>query len=194
MLNHISFAMNSSVHADKHRTPFEMVTTRKPITVTNYVEKKYSEDDFEQLLNRHFRIVQQVKLDRQAAFNTHKKAFDKRANTKDYLPGDCIYISHKQKQGMHRKMQIIFDGPFIMVRNLKFDCIECEHMVTGKRIVVHKNRTKPASAPQQIWREAGKVDEHLPQPIASQDERSSTNGERLEYPFEADEGREGDGR
>ena len=47
MLNHISFAMNSSIHADKNRSPFEMMTTRKPITVSNYIEKRYSEDDFE---------------------------------------------------------------------------------------------------------------------------------------------------
>ena len=186
MLNHISFAMNSSIHADKHRSPFEMMTTRKPITVSNYFEKKYSEDDFEQLLNRHFRIVTQVKHDKKKAFETHKRAFDRRANAREYIPGDCIYISHRQKQGMHRKMQIIFDGPFIMTRNLSHDCIECEHMVTGKRMVVHKNRTKPATAPQQIWREAGKVDANLPQPITEKEPGASN--ENFSYPFEEPSG------
>ena len=80
-------------------------------------------------------------------------------------------------------MQIIFDGPFIMTRNLSNDCIECEHMVTGKRLIVHKNRTKPASAPQQIWREAGKIDAHLPQPITAK-HSEPTNENELEYPFE----------
>ena len=162
MLPHISFAMNTSVHTDKRRSPWEMLYARKPITVTNYIGNRYSEDDLEQLLNRHFKIVQQVKEDRKAAFLSHKKQFDKRANSKSYVPGDCIYIGHMQKAGMHRKMQNIFDGPFLVTKNLSFDTIEAEHMVTGKKIVAHKNRTKPASAPQQIYREAGKVDLNLP--------------------------------
>ena len=61
-------------------------------------------------------------------------------------------------------MQVLYDGPYYLARNLSNDCVECEHMITGKRIVVHKNRTKPATAPQQVWREAGKVDLNLPQP------------------------------
>ena len=167
MMPHISFAMNTSVHTDKHRSPFEMLYARKPVTVSNYIGNKYSEDEFENLLDRHFQIVQQVREDKKQAFITHKKSFDKRAHSQTYIPGDCIYIGHMQKAGMHRKMQRIFDGPYIVTKNLSYDTIQAEHMVSGKRIIAHKNRTKPASAPQQFWREAGKADLHLPQPQPS---------------------------
>ena len=165
MLNHISFAMNTSIHADKNKSPFEMLYARRPITVTNYIQKKYSDDSYEKLLDRHFVIVQQVREDRKEAFLRHKVQFDKRANEKNYVVGDCIYIGHMQKKGMHRKFQPIFDGPFLVTKNLSYDAIQAEHMVTGKRIVAHKNRTKPGSANQQVWQEAGKVDLNIPPPL-----------------------------
>ena len=204
MLPHLCFALNTSVHTDKQRSPWEMLYARKPVTVTNYVGKRYSEDDLEQLLNRHFKIVQQVKEDRKDAFAAHKKQFDKRAHVAQYMPGDCIYIKHSQKAGMHRKFQSVFEGPYVVTRNLSFDTIEAEHMISGKKLVAHKNRTKPGTAPQQIYREAGKVDFNLPEPPAQQqsdaygihpanenDEASNEGGAEKSYGYGQSVGVEG---
>ena len=142
MTNNICMAMNTSVHRDKRHTPHEMVFARKPLIVTNYLQKRYTEDEFETLLNRHFRIQSEVRLNRQEAFRHHKVQFDKRAHTKSYEAGDCIYVTHAQTKGMLRKHQRIYDGPYIVCRNLTFDVVECEHMISGKRIRIHKNNTK----------------------------------------------------
>ena len=150
MINHLMFALNTSVHRDKLMSPYEMVFATKPTTSTNYLVPpiNYSDDEFTQLVDRHFRIQKEVQSNKHEAFVKQKIQFDKRMKERNFKVGDVVFI----KNFTNSKFESPWRGPFRVANLLGDGNLEAESLATGRRYKVHSNLVKPGSATEQVSR------------------------------------------
>ena len=128
-----------------------MVYATKPTLATNYnvPTVDYADNDFQQLLNKHFRIQQNVQEYKHKAFLEQKKYFDRRMHMRDFQVGDVVFA----KNFASGKFDIRWRGPFRVVALLGNGNVQIENLVNGRRYVVHSNLLKPGSAGEQVSRQ-----------------------------------------
>ena len=156
LLTTMSFALNTSVHPDKGMSAFQIVYGQRPTLSTDSFNPRlsYSEDDFTQILERHFKIQDSVRKAREAGFERQKKEYDKHCHAKAFLPGMVVYAKHVVKGAQHGKFQVLYDGPFIVVSVDDQDNVTLRAQNSGRLKRLHANRLKHGTAREQWMKSA----------------------------------------
>ena len=154
LLPSLMFSLNTGLHKGKLMSAHQIVYGTRPTLPTDLPNPRfnYSEVPFEQMLQRHHQIQDEVRRRQQAAFDAQKRAFDKTCKQRVFSPGMIVYVRRPKKGLRHQKFQALYYGPHIIDSALGNDNFKLRHAETGKTIISHANRLKYGTAREQIVR------------------------------------------
>ena len=143
-------ALNTSIHSDKLHTPYELVFGYKPTISTNYVTKplNYEDGGLDHLVNQHFKLQEQVKLNYDRAFDRNKNYYDAKLNEHFFKINDIVYLKSPS-----RTMKLLprYIGPLRIVEVQSNNNMTMQHVHTGKVYKAHSNRLKLGKHEDQIF-------------------------------------------
>ena len=149
-LNSLMSALNTSIHSDKLRSPFELVFGFPPVTSTNYHAARrynYGDGGFDQMIFNHFKLQQEAWANQEKAFLQHKKQYDKQVKNHTFKVNDIVYLRAPSRQ---MKLFPRHIGPLKIVA-LRPNCnAHLQHLESGKSYFSHFNRLKLGQHRQQI--------------------------------------------
>ena len=171
------FSFNTGLHEGKMMSAHQIVYGTRPTLPTDVVNPRhnYSEVPFEQMLQRHHQIQDEVRHRQKMAFEKQKRAFDKTSQAREFRPGMIVYIARPKKGLRHQKFQSLYMGPYVISETLGNDNFSLKHTESGRKVVSHANRLKYGTAREQIIR--NNVPSHI-QDGEKEDEEERDNEER----------------
>ena len=150
LISSMMSALNTSVHTDKLKTPFELVFGYPPVLPSSYAASKYNYDagGFHQLIWNHFRLQQEVLRNQNKAFERNKAYYDQKVNEQKFEVGDIVYLKAPSRT---MKMLDKFVGPLKVIAVRDHSNLHLQHLETGKSYFAHSNRVKMGRHRQQLF-------------------------------------------
>ena len=148
------FALNTGLHEGKKMTAHQILYGSRPTLPLDVANPRhnYSEVPFEQMLQRHHQIQDQVREGQEEAFKRQKAAYDKTCKQRSFRPGMVVYLARPIKGPRHAKFQPLYSGPYVISDLKGNDNLVIRHAESGKSQTVHANRLKPGTAREQLVR------------------------------------------
>ena len=155
LLPSVKLAYNTSVHSSTHHTPFFLTYNRRPM-LPHHIKgaPKFINPTPRDLADR-LRALSNTQQNMQSifadAFHTQKTQFDKRASDKLISPGDRIYVLKPHSGPQMQKLQVIYKGPFTVIKVYDNYNLDYYNENTGKSHRCHFNNVKLAPYIEQHW-------------------------------------------
>jgi transposase InsO family protein len=140
------FSYNTTTHSSTKFTPHELMFGAEPTLPTALrkpPEFKYTYDNYVDELT--LKLQKSRQMARENAIKSkerNKIYYDKRITSISFKKGDNVYLLNEQtKTGKSKKLTTRYQGPYLIVDASN---VNCTLLINRKRVVVHKNRLKPA--------------------------------------------------
>jgi hypothetical protein len=156
MLPALKFALNSTLHATKRYSPFQIVYGRCPnlAHMLHTPTHSYSEEEAVQRLVYMNRITQDVCIWQDEAFISQKRKFNKRSHTQTFDTGDIVYVSRPHSGHLAQKFQPAFKVPFTVITQKSHNNYLLQDCVKANRArSLHVNLIKHGMFREQLYDE-----------------------------------------
>ena len=141
LIDPLMASLNTSINTVRLKTPFELCFGYPPTLPTNLISKKYDEsyDGFHQLVYNHFKLQEEIKRNKELAYERHKRYYDSKINQHFFKENDVVFLKCTSRE---MKLMPRWIGPLRVVKVKSNDNILMKHIVTGKVYSAHSNRIK----------------------------------------------------
>ena len=141
LLDPLMAALNTSISSSRLKTPFELCFGYPPTLPTNIHAKSYNErnEGFQQLVENHFKLQEEVRGNREEAYIRHKKYYDSKSNEQIFSENDLVYLKAPSRQ---MKLYPKWIGPLRIVKVKFNNNLLMKHLYTGKTYSAHCNNVK----------------------------------------------------